>query len=64
MYDLKAAMSEKACGIGFGEKYYIPIWERKKMQELPGPGRYASIGKSATTTRRSFSKSNRFLHED
>lgn len=64
MYNLNSPSSEKACGIGFGDKYYIPIWERKKMRELPGPNRYGSFEKSARSTRRSFSKSNRFLQRE
>jgi len=63
MYDLKSPMSDKACGIGFGEKYYIPIWEKRKMNEVPGPDRYGSFARSARSTRRSFSKSNRFLQD-
>lgn len=61
MYNLNSPTATKVCGIGFGDKYYIPIWERKKMKELPGPNRYGNFSSSARTTRRSFSKGSRFL---
>lgn len=61
MYNLNAPPVEKVAGIGFGDKYYIPIWERKKMSEMPAPNRYYSFEQSARSTRRSFSKSSRFL---
>jgi hypothetical protein len=62
MYDLKTENSARACSLGRGEKYYIPIWERKKMKELPGPGRYleVSLGSGRSSERRSFSKGSRF----